>query len=289
VMSGPPLSADAHRMVAALLSYLEAVIAIHRLERDASTAGALSKTTDLRNALLAAVSHDLRTPLASIKALASGWLEPDVQWSYAETHDFMTGIDADADRLNTLVENLLDMSRLQSGALHLELRPIGLDEVVPAALASLSERARGVIVAVPESLPRVEVDATLLERAIANVVDNAVRHSPADRPVRIAAAVVRGRMDLRVIDRGRGVPISQREQLFQAFQRLGDTDTGTGVGLGLAVSKGFVEAIGGELYVEDTPGGGVTMVFNLPIESGPHEGDAPASDTPALAISERDS
>jgi two-component system, OmpR family, sensor histidine kinase KdpD len=280
VMSGPPLSPDGHRMVGALLSYLEAVMAIHRLEREASAVGALSKANDLRNALLAAVSHDLRTPLASIKALASGWLEPDVQWTYNQTHEFMAGIDADADRLNTLVENLLDMSRLQSGALHLELRPIGLDEVVPAALSSLSDRVRDVVVAVPESLPRVEVDATLLERAIANVVDNAVRHSPADRPVRIAAAVVAGHMDLRVIDRGRGVPTSEREQLFRPFQRLGDRDSGTGVGLGLAVSKGFVEAIGGELYLEDTPGGGVTMVFNLPIEPG-----ALPSDTPALAIS----
>ncbi|HUI47328.1 MAG TPA: ATP-binding protein [Acidimicrobiia bacterium] len=284
VMSGRPLSPDGHRMVAALTSYLEAVMEINRLEREASAMSALSKANDLRSALLAAVSHDLRTPLASIKALASGWLEPDVQWSYGETHEFMTGIDADTDRLNTLVENLLDMSRLQSGALNLELRPVGLDEVVPAALASLSERASAVVVSVPESLPRVVVDAKLLERAIANVVDNAVRHSPADRPVRVAAAVVAGRMDLRVSDRGRGVPVAQREQLFVPFQRLGDTNTGTGVGLGLAVSKGFVEAIGGELYLEDTPGGGVTMVFNLPIEP-----TGRASDEPVLVTSERES
>jgi two-component system sensor histidine kinase KdpD len=211
------------------------------------------------------VSHDLRTPLASIKALASGWLEPDVDWSRTDTHEFMRSIDAEADRLNKLVENLLDMSRLQSGALHLASRPVALDEVVPAALASLSERARGVVVDVPVTLPRVDVDASLLERAIANVVDNAVRHSGPNTLVRVEAAAVAGRVDLRIIDRGCGIPLSQRAQVFQPFQRLGDTASDTGVGLGLAVAKGFVDAVGGELTVEDTPGGGVTMVIGLPL------------------------
>ncbi len=265
VMTGPALPVDAHRLVATLLSYLEAVSAIHRLELEANAAGDLSRTNDLRNALLAAVSHDLRTPLASIKAQASGWLEPDVTWSYADTHEFMAAIDAEADRLHALVENLLDMSRLQAGVLHLDTRTVGLDEIVPAALASLGDRARNVVVDVPESLPRVEVDAALVERAVANIVDNAVRHSTADRPVRIEAGAVGGRIDLRIVDRGCGIPVVQRDRLFQPFQRLGDTDTTTGVGLGLAVSKGFVEAVRGDILVEDTPGGGITMVLSLPI------------------------
>jgi len=267
VMTGSALSADAHRLIGALLSYLEAVMAIHRLETEANVAGDLSRTNDLRNALLAAVSHDLRTPLASIKAQASGWLEPDVTWSPTDTHEFMRAIDSDADRLNGLVENLLDMSRIQSGVITLDTRTVGLDEIVPAALASLGDRARNVVVEVAESLPRIEVDAALVERAVANVVDNAVRHSTDEYPVRIEAGVVGDRIDLRVVDRGVGIPLVQRDRLFQPFQRLGDTDSSTGIGLGLAVSKGFVEAVGGEILVEDTPGGGITMVISLPLAS----------------------
>ena len=265
VMTGPPLRADEQRLVAALLSYLEAIVAMHRLQGEANTVKGLAQANDLRDALLAAVSHDLRTPLASIKALASGWLEPDVDWSHAATHEFMSSIDAEADRLNKLVENLLDMSRLQTGALDPMRRPAALDEIVAAALASLSERAREVVVDIPMTLPRVDVDPALVERAIANVVDNAVRHSGADALVRVEAAAVAGRVDLRIIDRGCGIPLSQREHVFQPFQRLGDTASDAGVGLGLAVAKGFVDAIGGELSVEDTPGGGVTMVIGLPL------------------------
>ena len=121
------------------------------------------------------------------------------------------------------------------------------------------------IVAVSDALPRVEVDAALLERAVANIVDNAMRHSTDERPVRIEAGTVAGRVDLRIVDRGAGIPVSQRSRVFEPFQRLGDSDTNTGVGLGLAVSKGFVDAVGGELSLEDTPGGGVTMVIGLPI------------------------
>ena len=143
VMTGPALRADAHRLVTALCSYLEAVMSMQRLASEANVAGDLSRTNELRNALLAAVSHDLRTPLASIKAYASGWLEPDVQWAYDDTREFMSAIDGEADRLHKLVENLLDMSRLHSGVLRPETREVGLDEIVPAALASLGDRGTG--------------------------------------------------------------------------------------------------------------------------------------------------
>ena len=224
----------------------------------------MSQTNDLRTALLAAVSHDLRTPLSSIKALATGLLEPDVRWSEEDTHEFLLTIDAETDRLNKLVDNLLDMSRLQTRALHLSVRPVGLDEVVPAALASLSHESQHVVVEVPETLPRVVVDPALLERAVANVIDNAIRHSSRSCRVRINAGEVVGGVDLRIVDRGPGIPLGERARLFQPFQRLGDTDRDSGVGLGLAVSHGFVEAMGGELTVEDTPGGGITMVIRLP-------------------------
>ena len=122
-----------------------------------------------------------------------------------------------------------------------------------------------VLLDVPETLPLVDVDPALLERAVANLVENALRHSGRNDPVRISAATVADRIDLRVVDRGCGIPLSQRGRVFQPFQRLGDTASNTGVGLGLAVARGFVDAVGGELTVEDTPGGGVTMVIGLPI------------------------
>jgi two-component system sensor histidine kinase KdpD len=268
VIGGPALRPDEHRVVAALLCYLDAVVTIRGLQAEASAVAGLAQANDLRNALLAAVSHDLRTPLASIKALTTGWLEPDVEWSFIETREFLHSIDTETDRLNKLVENLLDMSRLQAGALNPSKGSVGLDEIVPAALASLSERSLDIVVDVPETLPRLQVDAALVERAVANIVDNALRHSHREGSVRIEAAEVAGHVHLRIVDRGLGIASADREQMFQPFQRLGDTNAATGVGLGLAVSKGFVEAVGGELSVEDTPGGGITMVLRFPVAAG---------------------
>jgi two-component system sensor histidine kinase KdpD len=154
------------------------------------------------------------------------------------------------------------MSRLQAGALHVDLRPVILDEVVPAAVASLGPRGRSVVVDIAETLPLVKADAALLERAVANIVDNAVSASPPDKMVRVEAGAVAGRVDLRVIDRGPGIPLADRERVFLPFQRL--VDYGSGVGLGLAIARGLVHAMGGELTIEDTPGGGITMVIGLP-------------------------
>ena len=142
---------------------------------------------------------------------------------------------------------------------------------------------------VPETLPRLRVDATLVERAIANIVDNALRHSHAEGSVRIEAGAVADRVDLRIVDRGSGIPVARREDMFRPFQQLGDAHTGSGVGLGLAVSRGFVEAVGGELSVEDTPGGGITMVMSFPIitrRDGPEASelpDAPLAPSTAVA------
>jgi two-component system sensor histidine kinase KdpD len=141
---------------------------------------------------------------------------------------------------------------------------VGYEEVVPAALASLSGDTRGVEVVVDDSLPRVAADPALLERAVANLASNAIAASRPGDLVRIEAGAVAGRVDLRVVDRGPGISEEDRERIFEPFQRLGDA-TGNGVGLGLAVARGFVEAMGGELTVDDTPGGGVTMVVGLPV------------------------
>ena len=161
------------------------------------------------------------------------------------------------------------MSRLQASAVTVDLRPTAVDEVVLAAVASLGTGAPSVDVEVPETLPEVSADAALFERALANLLANADRASPPDRPPRVEAGVVGGtppHVDIRVIDRGPGIRPADRELVFQPFQRLVDHHSdGAGVGLGLAIARGFVQAMHGELLVEDTPGGGATMVVSLPV------------------------
>jgi two-component system sensor histidine kinase KdpD len=181
--------------------------------------------------------------------------------------EFLRAIDEEADRLDALVANLLDMSRINAGALNVGRVAVGVEEIVPAALASLGDRARGdsVIVDVSESLPRVSTDPALLERALANLIDNALAWSPHGMPVTVNAGVVADRVHVRIADRGPGIAPADRDRVFQPFQRMGDRSNGAGVGLGLAVARGFVEAVGAELTVEDTPGGGTTMVVTVPL------------------------
>ncbi|HYR64435.1 MAG TPA: sensor histidine kinase KdpD [Actinomycetota bacterium] len=264
-LAGGEMVGEDTRLLNSFVAQLRVAQAGRRLQAVADSAGELAESNQLRTALLAAVSHDLRTPLASIKASASSLLSKEVEWSPEAIQGFAHTIEVESDRLNALVSNLLDMSRLQTGALHLKLRAVGLEEVVSGALRSLSRDMSSLTVDVPDSLPAVDADPALLERSVANVVENALSWSPEGRPVRVEAGEVGDRVDLRVIDRGPGIPLGDRERVFQPFQRLGDGGrvAPNGVGLGLAVSRGFVEAMGGELLVEDTPGGGTTMILSL--------------------------
>jgi two-component system sensor histidine kinase KdpD len=194
---------------------------------------------------------------------------PDVNWA-AEDHDeLLATADESLDRLTHLVDNLLDMSRLQAGALSLFPRPAGLEEIVSRALDNLDPAARGVRVDIPESLPEINVDPAILERVIVNLTENALRYSPAGRPPLLSASALGDRVELRVVDRGPGIPEANRDRMFVPFQRLGDTDNTTGVGLGLALSRGLTEAMGGTLTADDTPGGGLTMVVSVPAVTAP--------------------
>jgi two-component system sensor histidine kinase KdpD len=166
------------------------------------------------------------------------------------------------------VENLLDMSRLQAGALSLFPRPTGLDEIVARALDNLEPLGGDVMVDIPESLPAVQADPAILERVVVNLIENALRYSPAGKPPLLTASALGDHVELRVVDRGPGIPETDRERMFVPFQRLGDTDNTTGVGLGLALSLGLTEAMGGTLTAEDTPGGGLTMTVSLPAAPG---------------------
>jgi two-component system sensor histidine kinase KdpD len=242
------------------------------LEREAGSAEAMAETDRLRTALLGAVSHDLRTPLATIKASVTSLLETDVAWTPDQISSFLRTILEETERLNRLVGRLLDASRVQVGAVHVFFRPVGLDEVVTAAVAGLGSGRDRVFVDIPETLPQIQTDPALLERVVANLIENALIWSPSAETVRVSAGEVARRIDLRITDRGPGIPQGSRETVFQPFQRLGDSAGSEGVGLGLAVSRGLLEAMGNELVIEDTPGGGTTMVIGFKI-AGPIEMD----------------
>lgn len=262
---GSGISDEDRQMLRAFVGQLALAVERRRLRAEAAAAEGLAEANELRTALLAAVSHDLRTPLASIKASVTSLLQPDVTLDSGSTDELLDTIDEETDRLTKLVGNLLDMSRLQTGSFELVWRDVGLEEVVAAALQSLGDTTGRVVVDVPETLPRVRADVALLERAIANVVANGVQASPPKRPVRIFAGATGDRVELTIVDNGPGIPRSKREEVFLPFQRLGDNPQGTGVGLGLAVARGFVEAMQGELQLDDTPGGGTTVAISLPV------------------------
>ncbi|WP_406441463.1 sensor histidine kinase KdpD [Streptomyces sp. NBC_00631] len=260
-LTGRVLPAEDRRVLAAFAAQAVVVLDRRRLQEEAEQARALAEGNRIRTALLAAVSHDLRTPLAGIKAAVSSLRSDDVDWSEEDRAELLEGIEEGADRLDHLVGNLLDMSRLQTGTVTPIVRETDLDEVVPMALVGVPDGS--VDLDVPETLPMVEADAGLLERSVANLVENAVKYSPPDRSVLVSASVIADRVEVRIVDRGPGVPDEAKERIFEPFQRYGDAPRGAGVGLGLAVARGFAEAMGGTLNAEDTPGGGLTMVLSL--------------------------
>jgi two-component system, OmpR family, sensor histidine kinase KdpD len=263
-ITGPSVAAEDQLILNAFADQLAAVLEHRRLSVEAGRAHALADANELRGALLQAVSHDLRTPLASIKACATSLKQRDVEWSESEEAEFVDTIDTQTDRLTALVGNLLDMSRVQAGVVQPVLSPTLLDEVVAAALRSLGPRRELVDVFVPETLLPVRADPALLERAVANVVANALAYTPAGDRVRVEATELGRRVQLRVMDRGPGISEQDRQRVFQPFQRLGDSAPG-GVGLGLAVAHGFLGAMGATIVIEETPGGGATVMISLPV------------------------
>lgn len=271
-LRGPQLSVSDRRVLGSFATHLAVALEHQELTARAAEVRRLEEGNRVRTALLAAVSHDLRTPLAGIKAAVSSLRSPDVSWSAEDTAQLLATIEESADRLHTIVANLLDLSRLQSDAVRPVLREIGLDDVVAGSLAHVEGRGRVELRSDPD-LPPVLADAGLLDRVVANLVDNALRHSPPDRPITLHVSQAGDRVQLRVVDRGPGVPDAQKEQMFVAFQRLGDAPGREGLGLGLAVARGLTEALGGVLVAEDTPGGGLTMVVELP--AGAEVAEAP--------------
>lgn len=262
-LTGRVLPAEDRRVLGAFAAQAAVVLDRQRLVDEAEKSRALAEGNRIRTALLAAVSHDLRTPLAGIKASVTSLRSADVEWSEEDKAELLEGIEDGADRLSALIGNLLDMSRLNTGTVVPLIRETDLDEVVPMALGGVPEDS--VDLDISETLPMIAVDRGLLERAVANIVENAVKYSPEGQPVHVSASALGSRVELRVVDRGPGVPDEAKDRIFEPFQRHGDAPRGAGVGLGLAVARGFTEAIGGTLTAEDTPGGGLTMVITLPV------------------------
>lgn len=246
-------------IVAVMVSWVVDLAA--RRASAAREAAELEAANRLRTALLAAVGHDLRTPLATAKAVVSGLRSQDVTLSDADRRDLLETADDALDRLAALIDNLLDLSRLQAGALPVRTRPVPLGDVVAAALDDLGVNALDVVIDIPEDIPEVMVDPGLLERVLVNLVTNAQRHSPT--PPLLSARSVTGEVELRVVDTGPGIALADRDRVFVPFQRLGDTSP-QGLGLGLAVSRGLVEAMAGGLRLGDTEGGGLTVTITLP-------------------------
>ncbi|MFF4508881.1 DUF4118 domain-containing protein [Streptomyces sp. NPDC001401] len=278
-LRGRVLPAADRRVLAAFAAQAAVVLDRQRLQHEADRAKELAEGNRIRTALLAAVSHDLRTPLAGIKAAVSSLRSDDVEWSEEDQMELLQAIEEGADRLDLLVGNLLDMSRLQTGTVTPIIRETDLDEVVPMALGGVPEDS--VELDIPETLPMVHVDRGLLERAVANVVENAVKYSPPGEKVLVSASAIADRVEVRVVDRGPGVPDEAKDRIFEPFQRYGDSPRGAGVGLGLAVARGFTEAVGGTLHAEDTPGGGLTMVLAVRTapERLPQQSELPAATT----------
>jgi two-component system, OmpR family, sensor histidine kinase KdpD len=265
---GRAIPATDRRVLGAFANYAAAALDQQRLSAVAEAARPIAEADRMRAALLAAVSHDLRTPLASAKAAVTSLRSDDVQWTEADYAELLATADESLDKLTRLVENLLDMSRLQAGAMSVFPRAADLGEIIARSLDDLGEDGKRVLVEIPADLPEVLTDPAIAERVISNLASNAIRYSPAGSPPVLTASSLGERIELRIIDRGPGIPPAEASRMFVPFQRLGDTDNTTGIGLGLALSRGLTEAMGGTLEPEETPGGGLTMLLSLPAVPG---------------------
>jgi two-component system sensor histidine kinase KdpD len=263
---GPALFAEDQRVLQAFAAAAGTAVEGRRLSAQAREARSLAVVDRQRTALLAAVGHDLRTPLAGIKAAVSSLRQTDVDWDAEQRDALLATIEDSADRLDAVVANLLDASRLQAGALTVHAEPLALDAAVGAAVLAVPGAPERVEVDVPDDLPLVLADPGLLERVLANLIDNALRHGGADGVVEITAAAGATSAKLAIVDHGPGVPAEEHEQLFTPFRRADDRDR-SGLGLGLSVARGFAEAMGGGLAADHSVGGGLTMRLRLPLAS----------------------
>jgi two-component system sensor histidine kinase KdpD len=267
-LRGRALTPSDRRILGAFVSQLSTALEQRRLQDEAAGARPLAEADRLRSALLAAVGHDLRRPLASATAAVTSLRSDDIALNEDDRAELLATADESLAALGTLVTDLLDVSRLQAGVLGISLRDVALDDVVGGAIDELALPPGQVALDLPP-VRDVRADPVLLQRVVVNLVANALRFAPGGTPPLVATSEHGERVQVRIIDAGPGIPAERRQDVFVPFQRLGDTDNSAGIGLGLALSKGFVEAMGGSLEAEDTPGGGLTMVVELPAAAAP--------------------
>jgi two-component system, OmpR family, sensor histidine kinase KdpD len=254
------------RLVPALASLLGVAIDRERLEREAFEAAALRESDALKTALLRTVSHDLRSPLMTILTSASALAQADLVLDADDRYELLAAIRTEAQRLDRIVGNLLDLSRLQAGAARPETAVCALDDLVVQALADVGDSSR-IDVMLPAQSLAVRADPHQIERALANLLENALKYSPANERVRLQVSGTASEVHIRVIDHGRGLAPYETERIFEAFQRGPETAGVRGAGLGLAIARGFAEANGGRVWAESRRGQGATFVLALPVES----------------------
>ena len=252
------------RLLPALASLLGVAIDRERLAQEAYEAEALRRSDAMKTAILRAVSHDLRTPLMAILTSASALNRSDFSLAEADRRELLQTVLDEAHRLDRLVANLLDLSRLQAGAAEPRSELVAVDDLVVEALESLGVDADRVDVSLPEEPPTVRVDGQQVQRALANLLENALKYSSSAERVQLRVASTSSEVSLRVIDHGPGVAAIDAERIFAPFQR-GSVPSGRGAGLGLAIAQGFAEANGGHVSVESHEGQGATFVLALPL------------------------
>ena len=266
---GRVLEGSERRLLAVITAQLETALEHTALEATAQQIAPLAEADRVRSALLSAVSHDLRRPLAAATASISGLRATDVPLADRDREELLATADESLATLTGLVTSLLDASRLEAGALAVKVLPTDAEDVILGALDELALGPSDVTLDLDPDLPAVLADRGLLARVVVNLLDNARRFSPIGVPVRVSTSAFADRAEIRVIDRGPGVDAERRDAIFVPFQRLGDNDNLTGLGLGLALARGFAEGMGGALEAEDTPGGGLTMVVSIPVADAP--------------------
>jgi two-component system sensor histidine kinase KdpD len=248
-----------------------AIYNIRLLEAEARARHEAEVANDLKLKFLAMISHELRTPLTSIKGFATTLLAPDVTWEQEAQHEFISTINQEADKLTEMIEQLLDLSRMQAGTLRINAQPLSFDDILSTAMAQLQTitRRHRFSLDIPSELPLVQADRQRIAQVVTNLVDNAAKYSPAQSSITLSARLVENRLEIGVRDEGAGIPEQDRQTVFEVFRR-GDgenTQRTKGAGLGLAICKHLIEAHGGRIWVQDHPGPGTLMMFTLPLAS----------------------
>jgi two-component system sensor histidine kinase KdpD len=261
---GNPLSPDDHRLLHSFVGQLNRALEQSQLRDIAMEATSLARADELRTAILRAVSHDLRSPLSSIKASVSSLRQTDIEWPEETKKDFLFSIESETDRLTRIVSNLLDLSRIESGVLRPVLRTISLEEVIPSVIHAIGSDHSNIRLDIEREMDEIIADPALLERAFANILSNALLWSPSPDSVAIFTHQKDGKAHIHIVDHGPGIPLDQHITVLQPFHRLGDTSVSGGLGLGLAIADRLIASMNGHLELRDTPGGGLTVVVTLP-------------------------